>query len=67
MPAPSSEDLGEALVALVRGPVLWGLESCHPMADSYNCSRAEEGPKETAKEGLSTPSVYLEYSGFCDP
>lgn len=30
VPAPSSEDLGEALVALVRGPVLWGLESCHP-------------------------------------
>ena len=28
--APSSEDLGEALVALVRGPVLWGLESRRP-------------------------------------
>lgn len=30
VPAPSSEDLGEVLVALVRGPVLWGLESRHP-------------------------------------
>lgn len=54
MPAPSSEDLGKALVALVRGP--------RPLGSLITPSRWQ-----TAITALELSSIYLEYSGFCDP
>lgn len=69
MPAPCSKDLGKVFVVCceVAGDSFLGSSIMSSRCQrAMATSGAEEGPKQTCRDGL-TPSSYLEYSHFCGP